>query len=95
MHKLDTTSQQMRRARTRTLVALGGLVTKSGLLETFDIPLGADLQKDPEIQKPVAALFKGLLELNAMVQSGDLYLPLMAEQGLAEFRKLKRKKSQL
>jgi hypothetical protein len=89
MNKLELTSHQMRRARTRSLVALGGLVAKSGLLETFGITLGEDLQKNLEMQKPVAALFKGLLELNTMMKAGDLYVPLMAEQGLEVFGKLK------
>lgn len=91
MNELELTSHQMRRARTRSLVALGGLVAKSGLLETFDITLGEDLQKNLNLQKPVAALFRSFLELNAMLKAGDLYIPLMVEQGLEEFGKLKRK----
>lgn len=94
MHRLDTTSQQMRRARVHSLIQLGSLVEKAGLLETFEISLGTDLQKDPEMKKPVAALFKSFLEINSMVQSGDFYLPLMAEQGLEELRNLKREKAQ-
>ncbi|MBX9805238.1 MAG: conjugal transfer protein TraD [Alphaproteobacteria bacterium] len=37
---------QFRKARTRTLIQLGGLVDKSGLLEPLNITLGDDLQKD-------------------------------------------------
>ena len=33
-----------RNARTRTLIQLGGLLVKSGLIETLKIPLGVDLQ---------------------------------------------------
>jgi hypothetical protein len=91
MVRLNHSSQEIRRARTRSLIQLGALVETAGLLETFEISLGTDLQKDPEAKLPVAALFKGLLELNRMVQSGDFYIPLMGEQGLAAFGELKRK----
>jgi hypothetical protein len=64
MHHLGTTSSSLRKARTRTLIQLGGLVEKAGLLETFEISLGLDLQKDPEIKEQVAALFKEFLILN-------------------------------
>jgi hypothetical protein len=82
MDKLKVTSHEMRRARTRSLVQLGGLVSKSGLLETFEISLGQDLQRDPEQKHQVAALFKGLVELNEMAQSDDVSLQLWAYQGL-------------
>jgi hypothetical protein len=90
MDKFEVTSHGFRRARTRSLIQLGALVEKAGLLETFEITLGEDLQKNPVMKRPIAALFKGLLDLNAMVKSGDLYLPLMVEQGLEEFGKLKK-----
>ena len=45
MDKLETTSHEFRRARTRSLVQLGAMVAKAGLLETFEIPLGLDLQQ--------------------------------------------------
>jgi len=93
MHKLEITSHQLRRARTRSLVALGGLVAKSGLLETFGITLGEDLQKNLEMKKPVAALFKGFLELDAMANSEDVHMPTWAQQGLEEFEKLKKDKA--
>lgn len=37
-----------RKARTRTLIQLGGLVQKSGLTEHFNITMGDDLQGDIE-----------------------------------------------
>jgi hypothetical protein len=62
MDKQEFTSQGLRRARTRSIIQLGGLIEKAGLLETFEITLGADLQQDPEMKMPIAALIKGLLE---------------------------------
>lgn len=53
-------------ARTRIFIQLGGLIEKAGLLQDFGIELGSDLQKDLEVQKPVDALFYGLLELNLL-----------------------------
>jgi hypothetical protein len=72
MNDLKTTSQELRRARTRQLIMLGALIEKAGLLETFEITRGADLQKAPETKLPVAALFKGLLELNKIAQAGGI-----------------------
>ena len=89
MHKLEITSHQLRRARTRSLIQLGALIEKAGLLETFGITLGEDLQKNPEMKLPIAALFKGLLELNKMAQSDDVHLPTWAQQGLEELRRRK------
>ena len=37
-----------RKARTRTLIQLGGLLVKSGLVEALGIPLGVDLENNPE-----------------------------------------------
>lgn len=45
-----------RRARTRTLIQLGGLVEKSGLMEVLEIEMGQDLQKDPNLFSKVAIL---------------------------------------
>ena len=80
-------SREFRRARTRSLVQLGGLMDKSGLLKTFEIPLGLDLQKDPETKEPVAALYKGLLVLNEIANSEEVYLPLWSQQGLEALAK--------
>ena len=71
---------------------LGALVSTAGLVKTFGITLGKDLQRDPEMKEPVAALFKGLLVLNEMVESGETHLPLWTEQGLEELGKLKNPK---
>ena len=47
---------QFRKARTRTLIQLGGLVEKSGLLEPLNITPGDDLQKDVEHLESTAIL---------------------------------------
>ncbi len=54
---------QFRKARTRTLIQLGGLVEKSGLLEPLNIMLGDDLQKDYEHLDSTAILTGALSEL--------------------------------
>ena len=89
---LEVDSRGLRRARTRSLIALGGLIKKSGLLETFQIELGRDMQKDPEMKEPVAALFKGLLILKEVVESGEISLQICAVQGLEALRDLGQKK---
>ena len=65
------------------------MAKKARLLETFGITLGLDLQKHPDMKKPIAALFKGLLELNALANSEDVHIPTWAQQGLEELRKTK------
>ena len=82
LNQYGISSQELRRKRTRSLIQLGGLVEKTGLLETFSLPLGADFQKDPELKNSIAALFKGFLVLNEMAQSKEVHLPLWTQQGL-------------
>ena len=66
------------------MIQLAGLMEKAGLLETFGLILGKDFQKDPAIKEPIAALYKGLIVLNELAQSDEVYLPLWAQQGLEE-----------
>ncbi len=42
------------------------------------------------MKHPIAALFKGLLELDSMAKSGEIHMRSYAEQGLEAFRKLKK-----
>lgn len=86
MSTLQTSSAYQRRARTRSLIQLGGLMEIAGTLDVFGIPLGVDLQKDVSVKNNIAALFKGLLELNKMATSPDVDLNLWALQGLEEFK---------
>ncbi len=51
-----------RRARTRTLIQLGGLVENSGVLDVLGITMGQDLQKDPTLFNKVAILSAALKE---------------------------------
>ncbi len=50
-----------RRARTRTLIQLGGLLTVSGLHELFDISPGDDLELDPTTRDNGATLLGCLI----------------------------------
>ena len=90
MHKLELTSHTARKARTRSLIQVATLASKAGLLETFGIVLGEDLQKSPEMKEPAAALFKGFLVLEEMAWSEDVSLSLWVQQGLEELRKSKK-----
>ena len=56
--KLNTTAKQDRRARTRTLIQLGGLIEKSGLMNLIHIQTGEDLQLDHEAYEKAATLFE-------------------------------------
>lgn len=69
------------------------MVAKSGLLDTFEISLGLDLQRDPDQKHQVAALFKGLVELNEIAQSDDVHLPSWGFQGLELLREGNEQKS--
>jgi hypothetical protein len=62
---------QFRKARTRTLIQLGGLVDKSGLLEPLEIALGDDLQKDYECFGPTATLLGAFSELGRRFYDKD------------------------
>ena len=92
MDNLATTSRDFRKARTRQLIQLGALIEKAGLLETFGITSGVDLQRDLEMKLPVAGLFKGLVELNEMATSDSVYRPLWSQQGLQLLGESNRKK---
>ena len=87
MNTLQISSASQRRARTRSLIQLGGLMELAGTLDVFGIPLGVDLQKDVSVKNNIAALFKGLLEINEMARSSDVVdLNLWALQGLEAFK---------
>jgi len=60
-----------RKARTRTLIQLGGLVEKSELLGTLGLKVGDDLQRDATCLEGAAVLMGGLSELNIMLRSND------------------------
>jgi hypothetical protein len=62
---------QFRKVRTRTLIQLGGIVDKSGLLEPLNITLGDDLQKDYEHLESVAILAGALSDLRVRLYDED------------------------
>ncbi len=72
MTQEKTRSIDERRARTRTLIQLGGLLHKSGLTSLVDIEPGQDLQKDDECFDGVATLFGALLDLKNMWAQEDI-----------------------
>lgn len=95
MNSLDLTHHGMRRARTRSLIQVGSLVEKAGILKTFDLPVGRDFQKDGELKMQISALYKAFLVLNEIANSDDVHIPLWAQQGLAalgEINQIKAKK---
>ena len=55
LHKLNLSPE--RKARTRTLIQIGGLVDKSGLLNLLDIELGEDMEQYiPSLNKAATLL---------------------------------------
>jgi hypothetical protein len=92
MNSLNLTPHGMRRARTKSLIQIGALVDKSGLLETFSLPVGSDFQKDAALKNEVGAFYKGLLILNEMVTSGEAHIPLWSHQGLTALAQDKKQK---
>lgn len=92
MNSLNLTHHGMRRARTRSLILVGALVEKSGLLKTFNLPVGRDFQRDGELKLQISALYKGLLVLDEMANSSDVNKQLWGYQGLAALAENKREK---
>ena len=64
MHKLELTSPTAKKARTRTLIQVAALCDNAGVLKSFGIVLGKELQKNPEMQEPAANLFKEFVHLS-------------------------------
>jgi hypothetical protein len=56
-------SMILRKARTRTLIQLGGLIEKANLLAPLNVNLGDDLQKDETCFDSVATLMGALAEI--------------------------------
>ena len=54
---------EVRKARVRTLIQLGGLIEKAGLLNICGLEAGQDLQKDPATFEGVSTLMGALLFL--------------------------------
>lgn len=77
---------QQRSARVRSLIQLGGLIVKSGIIEKLGIEIGTDLQKN-EAQKRKAYTLLGLLirQLSVPQKAEELEnLELLGKQFLFE-----------
>ena len=57
-----------RKLRTRTLIQLGGLIEKAGLLQTLGIAMGSDLQKDEGVKDAVTILLGSLTEMQSALE---------------------------
>lgn len=88
MHVTDLSSNSFRKSRTRTLIQLGGLIEKAGLLDDFGIDLGADLQKDEDMKNPVSALFGSLLEVKELIKQEPASIDLWVLKGHKQLGKL-------
>ncbi|NCP62679.1 MAG: conjugal transfer protein TraD [Alphaproteobacteria bacterium] len=80
------THTSFRRARTRTLIQLGGLFEKSGLMESFDVQAGDNLQENLEKKENIFAILGGLLELKEMMQNQEFHIDLLANKGAELFQ---------
>jgi len=71
----------IRRARTRTLIQLGGLVSKAQILEPLNIKVGDDLQQDGEKFDAVATLMGAFLDLSHPLHHDETQKTLWRERG--------------
>lgn len=69
--RLGPNSKNARRARTRTLIQVGGLVDKAGILDLLGIEAGQDLQKDFDTLDQAATLMGSLLFLKGFFQDEE------------------------
>lgn len=81
------THTSLRRARTRTLIQLGGLFEKSGLMEIFNVQAGDNLQENLEKKENVFAILGGFLELKEMMRSQEFHIDLLAQKGAELFQR--------
>ncbi|NRA89609.1 MAG: conjugal transfer protein TraD [Simkaniaceae bacterium] len=88
--KNNLTLSANRKARTRTLIQLGGLIEKSGLMDEFDIEPGDDLQKDLEKKDHVFALLGALLETKSMLHNEEFHKDLLMQKGAKAFQEDKK-----
>lgn len=79
-----------RKSRTRTLIQLGGLLTKTRFLDLFDINLGDDLQTE-DAHSTKALMLMGLLK-DLSDQLPDAFTSpqcdALKEKGLITIRKM-------
>ena len=88
MEKLGYSQSAQRRARTRTLIQLGGLVDKAGLTTFFNLTLGQDLQQEITLSTDVATLMGALLHLKSTLEEDEtLSLTLFEVRGKKALQK--------
>ena len=71
----------LRKTRTRTLVQLGGLVEKSGILEVLQLEIGDDLQKDELCFDGVSTLMGAFADLVKTIREDETQVMLWCENG--------------
>ena len=80
-YRNGTDTMSLRKARTLTLIQLGGLIAKANLLEPLDINLGDNLQKDEAHFDSVATLMGALAEIYPTMQNDVSQKILWQEKG--------------
>ena len=88
--KQSQNSERKRAERTHTLIQLGGLIQKAGILEALEIRLGDDLQKNQQVKPVVEELLGGLSQLRGVFQEGDYSKALWREKGRSLLKRDKR-----
>ena len=86
--RVPSSPANLRRTRTRTLIQLGGLVEKSGILDRFGIYVGSDLQKDEEMYSPMLQLFGAFCDLQTQMQEDPHLLGLWEIKGKKGFEEV-------
>jgi hypothetical protein len=71
----------LRKARTLTLIQLGGLIAKANLLEPLNIAVGDNLQKDESHFDSVATLMGALAEIYPILKNDTTQKILWQEKG--------------
>ncbi|MDC0344935.1 conjugal transfer protein TraD [Alphaproteobacteria bacterium] len=80
-------SSGLRKKRTRTLIQLGGLLEKSGILENLDIEVGADIQNDDGVSEKVAELYGNIIRMKKDLEDPDYSPTLYTQIGKKELGK--------
>ena len=91
--KINKASNQERRARTRTLIQLGGLIEKSSLMALVQIETGEDLQLDHNAFEKAATLFEILSDAYLKnEENSEKDFQKLKEDGIKKMKKISYKK---
>ncbi len=80
--KRQSAPSSIRKARTRTLIQLGGLIEKSGILPYLNINMGDDLQLDKNIKEEVATLLGALVDIKQSITCDTEFKKVALRKGL-------------